>query len=116
MNTSDAFWLFLPEGLDELFDMVKFEKTDKEFNIWLDERRQLPDEDRHSPHIVARGFTDYVTVQDFPMRGRPLYLHMRKRKWHNKQTGEIYSYRLELPMAEGTRLSSEFVAFLKYKG
>ena len=75
MNTSDAFWLFLPEGLDELFDMVKFEKTDKEFNIWLDERRQLPDEDRHSPHIVARGFTDYVTVQDFPMRGRPLYLH-----------------------------------------
>ena len=29
MNTSDAFGVFLPdEGLDELFDMVKFEKTD----------------------------------------------------------------------------------------
>ena len=29
MNTSDAFGVFLPdEGLDELFDMIKFEKTD----------------------------------------------------------------------------------------
>ncbi len=45
-----------------------------------------------------------------------IYLHMRKRKWHNKLTGEIYSYRLELPVAEGTRLSSEFVAFFKYEG
>ncbi len=45
-----------------------------------------------------------------------IYLHMRKRKWPNKLTGEIYSYRLELPVAEGTRLSSEFVAFFKYEG
>lgn len=29
MKTSEAFWQFLPEGLDDLFEMVKFEKTDQ---------------------------------------------------------------------------------------
>lgn len=60
--------------------------------------------------------TDYVTVQDYPMRGRPVYLHMRKNKWWDKKTNEIFSYNLELPNEEGTRLSAEFVTFLKDEG
>ena len=69
-----------------------------------------------NPHIVARGYTEYVTIQDYPMRGRPVFLHMRKNKWWDKQTNEIFSYNLELPNDEGTRLSAEFVAFLKDEG
>lgn len=116
MKTSEAFWMFLPEGLDELFEMVRFERTDQAYDIWLDEKKQKSVEDSHNPHIVARGYTDYTTIQDFPMRGRPLYLHMRKNKWWNKLTNEIFSYSLELPAQEGTRLTTEFVAFLKYEG
>ena len=41
---------------------------------------------------------------------------MRKNKWWNKVTNEIFSYNLELPNEEGTRLSAEFVAFLKDEG
>lgn len=113
MKTGDAFWQFLPEGLNELFEMVRFEKTDQSYDIWLDEKKKLSDEDYRNPNIVARGYTDYVTVQDYPMRGRPVYLHMRKNKWWDKGTNEIFSYNLELPNEEGTRLSAEFVAFLK---
>ena len=50
------------------------------------------------------------------MRGRPVYLHMSKNKWWDKKTNEIFSYNLELPNEEGTRLSAEFVTFLKYEG
>ena len=50
------------------------------------------------------------------MRGRPVYLHIRKNKWWDKKTNEIFSYNLELPNEEGTRLSAEFVAFLKDEG
>ena len=81
MKTSDAFWQFLPEGLNELFEMVRFEKTDQSYDIWLDEKKILSDEDYRNPNIVARGYTDYVTIQDYPMRGRPVYLHLRKNKW-----------------------------------
>ena len=116
VRPSEAFWQFLPEGLDELFEMVKFEKTDQSYDIWLDEKKQLSDEESRNPNIVARGYTDYATVQDYPMRGRPVYLHMRKNKWWDKNANEVFSYNLELPNEEGTRLCAEFVAFLKDEG
>ena len=116
MKTSHAFWTFLPDGLEELFEMVRFERTDKAYDIWLDEKKKLSAEDYRNPDIVARGYTDYMTIQDYPLRGRPVFLHMRKNKWWDKSTNEIFSYTLELPNAEGSRLSAEFVAFLKYEG
>ena len=116
MKTSNAIWLCLPQGLEELFEMVRFERTEASYDVWLDEKKRLPDEDFRNPNIVARGYTDYFTVQDYPMRGRPVYLHMRKNKWWDKETNEIFSYALELPNEKGTRLSAEFVAFLKYEG
>jgi len=115
MKTSEAFWHFLPAGLDELFEMVRFEKTDQAYDIRLDEKK-LSDEDSRNPNIVARGYTDYVTIQDYPLRGRPVYLHIRKNKWWDRKTNGIFSYNLELPNEEGTRLSAEFVAFLKDEG
>lgn len=96
--------------------MVKFEYSDTAYNIWLDEKKKLSDEDFRNPDIVARGYTEYVTIQDYPMRGRPVFLHMRKNKWWDKATNEIFSYNLELPNEEGTRLGAEFVSFLKYEG
>lgn len=113
MKTADAIWMCLPDGLNELFEIVRFERTEESYDIWLDEKKKLSDEDYRNPNIVARGYTDYVKVQDYPMRGRPVYLHMRKNKWWDKKTNEIFSYNLELPNEEGTRLSAEFVAFLK---
>ena len=116
MKTADAIWMCLPEGMDKLFDMVDFERTEQSYNIWLDEKKQRSKEHCRNPKIVARGYTEYFTIQDYPMRGRPVYLHMRKNKWWDKQTGEIFSYSLELPNEEGTRLSAEFVSFLKDEG
>lgn len=116
MKTSEAFWMFLPQGLGELFAMVRFERTDQAYDIWLDEKKERSGEDRHNPNIVARGYTEYVVIQDYPLRGRPVYLHMRKNKWWNKLTNEIFSYNLDLPNEDGTRLSAEFVAFLKDEG
>ena len=108
--------MFLPQGLEDLFEMVDFECTDKAYDIWLDEKKERSKEDRRNTDIVAKGYTDYVVIQDYPLRGRPVFLHMRKNKWLNKLTGEIFSYDLELPNEDGTRLSAEFVAFLKDEG
>ena len=116
MKTSEAFWMFLPQGLGELFEMVRFERTEQAYNIWLDEKKERSEAGRRNPNIVARCYTDYVVIQDYPLRGRPVYLHMRKNKWWNKETNEIFSYNLELPNEDGTRLSAEFVSFLKDEG
>lgn len=111
MKQSEMIWMCLPQGLDELFEIVRFERTEQEYNIWLDEKKERSEDDRRNPNIVARGYTGYVVIQDYPLRGRPVYLHMRKNKWWNKLTNEIFSYNLELPNEDGTRLSAEFVSF-----
>lgn len=116
MKQSEMIWMCLPQGLDELFEIVRFERSEQAYDIWLDEKKERSEEDRRNPDIVARGYTDYVVIQDYPLRGRPVYLHMRKNKWWNKLTNEIFSYNLELPNEAGTRLSAEFVSFLKDEG
>ncbi len=41
MKTADAIWMCLPEGMDELFEMVRFERTEQSYDIWLDEKKKL---------------------------------------------------------------------------
>ncbi len=62
---------------------------------------------------VSEYIGDYRTIQDYPIRGRATYLHVRKRKWLDKSTGEIFSYQWDISEFDGTRLNAEFVAFLK---
>ena len=52
-------------------------------------------------------------IQDFPLRGKPVYLHVRRRRWYDKTTRETFSYTYDDLTAEGTKLTPEFVAFLK---
>lgn len=103
----------LPEVLIDNFDIARFEKTDSRFDIWLDEKKVQLREDKKNRSIIANGFGEYHTMQDFPIRGRATYLHLRKRKWLDKDSGEIFSYDWDVSEFDGTRLNSEFVAFLK---
>ena len=49
-------------------------------------------EDKINPDIISYGFGEYRTIQDYPIRGRATYLHVRKRKWLDKSSNEIFSY------------------------
>ena len=42
----------LPDGLDELFELVRFERTAKAYDIWLDEKKKLSDEDYRKQNII----------------------------------------------------------------
>lgn len=103
----------LPEVLIDNFDIDRFEKSDIRFDIWLDEKKEQLSEDKYNKNIISYGFGDYRTIQDYPIRGRATYLHVRKRKWMDKSTGEIFSYQWDISEFDGTRLNAEFVAFLK---
>ena len=78
------------------FDVANFEKSDLRFDIWLDEKKVQMREDKKNSSVISHGFGEYHTIQDFPIRGRATYLHVRKRKWLDKDTGEIFSYEWEL--------------------
>lgn len=59
------------------FDVDRFEKTDTRFVIWLDEKKVQMTEDRRDRSVVAYGFGEFHTTQDFPICGRAMYLHVR---------------------------------------
>lgn len=95
------------------FDIERFEKTDERFDIRFDEKKVQLREDKYNKSVIAYGFGDYHLIRGFPIRGRATYQHVRKRKWLDQDSGEIFSYDQDSSEFDGTRFNSEFVAFLK---
>ena len=71
----------LPDVLIDNFDIVNFDKSADRFDIYLDEKKVQLKEDKTNPDIISYGFGEYRIIQDYPIRGRATYLHVRKRKW-----------------------------------
>lgn len=115
-TNEDFIWEFLPQGLKGVFDIVNIRKTETEFHIYLDEIREKSEEDTDNASIIGKGYTDYCMIQDHLTRGRATFLHLRKCKWLNKDTGEIFSYNIDYEQEDGTRLTKELVSFLKGQG
>lgn len=115
------FSSFLPEGLLSHFDIVEFKElgdlqTKKDcFYIYLDEKNILPKEYSEIEY-ESKGFYERTIIQDFPIRGKAVYLGIRRRRWRNKnkKTFEVksdYSF-----IAEGSKLTVELSDFLKDTG
>ncbi len=79
MKSETLLRAILPDVLIDNFDVVNFEKTDVRFDIWLDEKKVQMREDKRNSDIISHGFGPYHCIQDFPIRGRATFLHVRKR-------------------------------------
>lgn len=102
----------LPEDLLEYFDLTEVrESIGDTLYLHLDEKNILPPEHSDKP-LVSNGFDEPITIQDFPLRQKRVFLIVRRHKWKDKTTGKIYSRRWDLT-ASGTSYSKEFAAFLK---
>lgn len=103
--------LLLPTDLIAQFELIRIETMDDGYHLFLDQRNQPPQE-FHSHRLESKGFVDQAILRDFPLRGKACFLHLRRRKWHDHTTGKTV-YSSWDSVAEGTRLTSEFAAFLK---
>lgn len=113
--------LFLPEGLLSYFDVVGFDKapiTDSLYanrlTIFLEEKKEVPEAYKNYRY-KASGFMEPRVVDDYPIRDNLVSLSLKRRRWDvfvdekwikvNRSWGDF--------IAQGTRLSKEFAAFLK---
>jgi transposase len=102
----------LPKELLDYFELIEVrESQENVLFLYLDEKSVIPPE-YSEKQIVSQGFDEPVTIQDFPLREKSVYLVVRRRKWKDKQSGKIYSRTWDLT-AKGTSYSKEFAAFLK---
>lgn len=102
--------LILPHDVLSCFEVVKVTTTRVQIDIYLDEKN-IPPVEYSGEGILSKGFTVPTSIQDFPLRGRAVYLHVRRRKWQLR-SGEVVSNHFSLT-ADGTRYSREFASFLK---
>ena len=111
---------FLPELLLLHFEVVKFyqlgDVASKKMDIviHLDERNELPSGYLKSAY-ESKGFLPPSKVQDFPIRGKAVYLVIRRHRWRHKETREEITNDYSL-IAEGSRLTKELSDFLKGTG
>jgi len=101
----------LPTELFDYFEIVRIDIDDKAMDVYLDELNQPPQE-YSGEKLTSKGFRDYVAIQDFPIRERAVYLHVRQRKWQVESSGKIVSKEWDL-VAKGSRYTKGFAAFLK---
>lgn len=101
----------LPEEIFEYFEILRVEVSDKTIDVHIDELN-LPPAEYKEVKLISKGFHPSVTIQDFPLRERALYLHVRRRKWQVETTGDIVSNQWDTA-EKGTRYTKGFAAFLK---
>lgn len=113
--------LLLPEGILEWFEATKIEekvndsaKTDLEkrlypkmLHVYLDERHS---EEASEKGLRPNGYTEAVTVSDYPVRNRKLMLHVRRRRYQDR-TGRNVLLNKYKASEDGTKMTVEYGIF-----
>ena len=109
--TTDLLSLFLPEVLVDYFKLVTHKKEGEVLHLYFEEHIDIP-RDFSGLKLHSKGFHKQITIQDFPLRGHQVYLHIKRRRWIDLHTDKVVSRDWNL-VAQGTRITTEFSAFLK---
>jgi hypothetical protein len=118
---SDLIQYILPKGLLEYFEIKKIEELDdnlnggKKIQINLEEKNILPS-GYSGIEYETKDFYPTTLIQDFPIRGKALYLAIRRRRWRNKSNKNEVIYNDYSQFAEGSKLTQELSDFLKGTG
>lgn len=84
---------------------------------WLidfEEKNDLPT-GYSAEDFESKGFMGSKLIQDFPLRGKAVFLRIKKRRWRHKQSGEIIKRDFSF-IADGSKFTSELSDFLKDGG
>ncbi|WP_139959510.1 ISAon1 family transposase N-terminal region protein [Flavicella sediminum] len=103
--------LLLPEVLIDYFELTKHDVKGEELHFYFTENNSVPLEFK-TQKLTSKGFFPEATLQDFPLRGKQVFLHITRRRWINENTGKVITRDWGL-VAKGTRMTNEFATFLK---
>jgi hypothetical protein len=78
----------LPKEIFNYFTLVQIKEEGNNLHFYLEELNVLPAE-YSSRYMESKGFHKESIIKDFPLREKALYLHVRRRRWLNKDTGEV---------------------------
>ena len=107
----DLVKVLLPSELFEYFEITNLVIEDRSVTVFLDERDVKPAA-YSDQKLTSKGFHPESIIQDFPIRNKAVFLHIRRRRWLLESTKEVVSRDWD-SVAEGTRYTKSFADFLK---
>lgn len=116
----DLLGQLFPSELIEYFTITNvetcFDEDLKQEHLVVDfeEKNVLPD-GCSALDYESKGFMESKRIQDFPLRGKPVFLRIRKRRWRHRETGEVVKRDFTF-MADGSKFTRELSDFLKDAG
>lgn len=93
--------LLIPEGVSDYFEMNHYSKEEQRLDIFLEEMNIIPQEYKANK-LISKGFFEAITLQDFPIRGLQVYLHVKRRSWLNQDTDKVVFKNWELVATAAT--------------
>ena len=114
METANILKILLPKEFEEHFDLVDIKELSNQLTLFLDEKNIKPKEHISKP-LESKGFSPAITINDYPIRDKQVFLQVRKRVWRDKITRKVYSKSFELTQ-QSTSYTKEFALFLKSIG
>lgn len=83
MTSIDLLKFMLPDFLIKNFEIVSAANSEENLNLYFEEKVKPPKE-FDVLELISKSFLDEITIQDFPLRGKFVYLHIKRRRWTNK--------------------------------
>jgi len=90
MQTQDLLKHFLPDGILDYFELIEVKDSTDKLTLVLEEKPLLPTEQSHRK-LHSKGFYPVVDIQDFPIRKKACFLEVKRRRWIDIDTGEVFS-------------------------
>ena len=112
---------FLPKGLLDYFTITNVSELkdksgkDTDLHIELEEINRIPSGYDRSEY-ESKGFYPSKKIQDFPIRGKAVYLVIKRRRWRNKKNKNEVIFNDYSLFALGSKLTQELSDFLKGTG
>jgi hypothetical protein len=112
---------FLPTGLLDQFTLLDVKELGQvslkrvNWYIYLEEKNILPS-GYTSDEFESKGFFPCKYIQDFPIRGKAVFLVIKRRRWRLKIDSKQEVSTNCLFITEGSKLTQELSDFLKGTG
>lgn len=105
--------VFFPEEITQHFEVRSVDEKKGYIHIRFDELPELvPTSMKSNKEIVLDGFCNALELQSFPLKGKPVYLKLYRRRWKYKGEKQHYSNTYNFN-PQGVKATKEFASFLK---
>ncbi len=107
------FSVLFPEVITLHFEITSVKELKDRIEIRMEELAELVPKSLESvTDIVLDGFCNPIELQSFPLKGKPVYLNLYRRRWKPKGAKKYFSNSYDVH-PEGVKATKEFASFLK---